>query len=129
MTLQSRIHAVMAEWADAGDDVPEELKIIREQREAVRFYEDRLRPVTDSETGATEDEIDRLTLALGLATQDKKRYAANLHDLQCAVREAMVRIEAEKFDLSKSASPHEVLFTKCAQRDLDIVKECCGDLI
>lgn len=30
MTLESRIAAVMADWADAGDDLPEEMKIIRE---------------------------------------------------------------------------------------------------
>ena len=35
MKLANRIHAVMDGWADAGDDVPEELKIIREQREQI----------------------------------------------------------------------------------------------
>lgn len=32
MNQASRIAAVLAEWADAGDDVPEELKLIRELR-------------------------------------------------------------------------------------------------
>lgn len=35
MKIDSRIHALNAEWADAGDDVSEELKIIRELRNLV----------------------------------------------------------------------------------------------
>ena len=58
-----------------------------------------------------------------------RRYATELHDLKHAVREAMVLIESEKFDLSKGASMPEVLFTKCAQRDLDIIKQCCGEFL
>ena len=33
MSIGTRINVEMAEWADAGDDVPEELKIIRELRD------------------------------------------------------------------------------------------------
>lgn len=61
--------------------------------------------------------------------KDHKELAIALHDLKHAIREAMVRIEAEKFDLSKGASMPEVLFTKCAQRDLDIIKQCCGEFL
>lgn len=129
MKLDNRIHAVMNGWADAGDDVPEELKIIRELRESVRFYEDRLRPAIDPETGATEDEIDRLTLALELATQDRKRFATNFHDLRCAVREALVIIEGNKCDLSQGASSHEVLHNAGVQRDMDVIIEHCGEFL
>ena len=43
MSLENRIHAVMAAWADAGDDVPEELKLIRE----LRAQRDELRDALD----------------------------------------------------------------------------------
>lgn len=81
----------------------------------------------------TKFDDDMLDACVELLKEDDatkaRRYATKLHDLTCAIREAMVRIESEKFDLSQSASPHEILFTKCAQRDLDIIKECCGEFL
>ena len=104
-------------------------KLMDDAADLLRLYHNRLNPLPDLETGATVDEIDHLTLALEQAKLDRKKTATMLHDLQHAVREAMVRIEAEKFDLSKGASAVEQLFTKCAQRDLDILNECCGDFL
>lgn len=40
--------------------------------------------------------------------KEHKELAIELHDLKHAIREAMVRIESEKLDLSQSASPHEI---------------------
>lgn len=93
----------------------------------IAIYSERLHTTATPE--GTEDEIDRLQFEVEMLTLDKKRFSTGLHDLKCAVREAMTRIEAEKFDLSKAASSHEVLYTRCAQRDLDILKDCCGELV
>jgi hypothetical protein len=43
MNMDIRINAVMAGWADAGDDVPEELRLIRELRAANGELADALR--------------------------------------------------------------------------------------
>lgn len=48
----------------------------REVATALRFYDDRLRPLVDPETGTTEDEVTRLEFALEMASQDKHRYRA-----------------------------------------------------
>lgn len=114
------------------EDIPEfqmAEKEVSRLKEENRFYKDRLRPISDPETGATEDEIDRLTLALELTSQDKKRFATNYHDLRCAVREALVIIEGNKCDLSQGASSHEVLHNAGVQRDMDIIIKNCGEFL
>ena len=78
---------------------------------------------------AMSDAINVWKIELENSRAHNKSLSIELHDLKHAIREAMVLIEAEKFDLSKGASMPEVLFTKCAQRDLDILKQCCGGFL
>jgi hypothetical protein len=58
-----------------------------------------------------------------------RRYAIELHDLKHAICEAYCQIECNKCDLSQGASPHEVLYNAGVQRDMDIIKQCCGDFL
>lgn len=52
-----------------------------------------------------------------------------LHDLKCAIREALVIIEGNKCDLSQGAGSHEALHNAGIQRDMDIIIKCCGEFL
>ncbi len=54
-------------------------------KEAEKFYVDRLRSIPDNETGAEEDEIDRLTFALDMAKTDALIYANKLNQANDAI--------------------------------------------
>lgn len=59
-----------------------------------------------------------------------RRYAIELHDLKCAIREALCQIEGNKVDLSGGAiGSHEVLHNAGVQRDMGIIKQCCGKFL
>lgn len=62
--------------------------------------------------------------------KDHKELAIELHDLKHAIREALCRIEGVKCDLSGgNSSCCEVLHNAGVQRDLDIIKQCCGEFL
>lgn len=102
---------------------------ISKMSEAIRFYEDRLRLIKDSDTGGTEDEIDRLQFELEMVKIDKKKFSIELHDLKHAIREALCQIEGNKCDLSQGAASHEALHNAGVQRDMDIIIKCCGEFL
>lgn len=80
----------------------------------------------DSDRPASHDKLmqDAATLL-----ECHRAVSIELHDLKHAIREAMVRIEGEKCDLSEGAGSHEVLHNAGVQRDLDIIKQCCGEFL
>lgn len=57
--------------------------------------------------------------------ESHKALSIELHDLKCAIREALCQIEGNKCDLSQGAGAHEVLHNAGVQRDMDIIKQCC----
>ena len=61
--------------------------------------------------------------------KEHKELAIKLHDLKHAIREALCQIEGNKCDLSEGAGSHEVLHNAGVQRDLDIIKQCCGEFL
>lgn len=56
---------------------------------------------------------------------NSKLNCIQLHDLKCAIREALCQIEGNKCDLSQGAGAHEVLHNAGVQRDMDIIIKCC----
>lgn len=108
------------------EDIPEfqmAEKEISRLKEEVRFYKDRLRPSRDCETGATEDEIDRLQFELDMVTLDKKKFAIDLHDLQNSLMEAIVKINAEKSGSNDSA------YNDAINTTLEIIQDCTEEAI
>lgn len=67
--------------------------------------------------------------ALHLRSAAYKAQSIELHDLKCAIREALCQIEGNKCDLSQGAGSHEALHNAGVQRDLDIIKQCCGEFL
>ncbi len=80
----------------------------------------------DSDRPASHDKLmqDAATLLEG-----HRAVSIELHDLKHAIREALCQIEGNKCDLSEGAGSHEALHNAGVQRDMDIIKQCCGELL
>lgn len=79
------------------EDIPEfqmAEKEIERLKTAVRFYEDRLRPKKDMETGATEDEIDRLEFELEMKNVNMKCVQGWLSEAKQLLKDALCVMNA-----------------------------------